>query len=61
MVNAQLIGVHPKTKSLLDDLKVHARQPYNEIILELIKQHILNNADGKLNVKQKLLIKNATG
>lgn len=58
MVNSQHIVIHPKTKSLLDDLKVHVRQPYNEVIIELIKHHILNSDREKIKIEPEELIEN---
>jgi len=44
----QYIGLKSETKELLDKLKIHPRQSYNEIILILAKEKELKNfEDGK--------------
>jgi len=38
----ELIAVKPSTKQNLDDLKIHPRQSYDEVIQELIERRVIN-------------------
>lgn len=39
MIKPTLVRLEQKTKDKLLELKIHARQPYDEVIIMLIKEH----------------------
>lgn len=45
MACSVLMKVKPVTKEYLEKLKIHPRQPYDEVIQILIKEHLLKGEE----------------